>query len=156
MGRFTVLMFVLVPLLAQADEKSDRDDLKALETLSGTWVAVGGEAMGKEIPKEALPFQWKFEVTGKAVFKDRNKGDESPFTFTLDASKKPSTLDVTYRGTIAALKDVKQFGIFKVEKDTLSLCLTLPGATEKERPKSFDTKEGEVMLMRFERVKATQ
>lgn len=156
MGRFTVLIVVLVPLLAQADEKSDREDLKALEALTGTWVAVGGEAMGKEIPKDAIPFQWTFEATGKAVFKDRNKGDESPFTFILDASKKPSALDVTYRGTIATLKDIKQFGIFKVEKDTLSLCLTLPGAPEKERPKSFDTKEGKVMLMRFERGKANK
>jgi uncharacterized protein (TIGR03067 family) len=151
--RPVALFFALaMPLLAWADDKVTRADRKAL---SGTWVAVGGEAMGKEIPKDDLPFQWTFKVGGKAVFADRKRGGQSRYAYTIDASRKPKVIDITYEGPEAALKGVRQFGIYKIEKDKLTLCLTAePGATEKDRPKRFTTKEGKVFLMRFKRAKA--
>lgn len=151
---FRIMAFIVlwVPFLAWADENANLADLKAL---SGTWIAVGGEAMGNEIPKDQLPFQWTFEVTGKAVFANRKKGDESPFSFTIDASRKPKSVDVTYEGTMEAFKGLKQFGIYKIENGMLSLCLTMPGATEKDRPTTFSTKDAKVLLMRFERAKAS-
>lgn len=151
MRRIAVLGVLMAPFLAWGGEKATRADLKAL---SGTWVAAGGEGMGKEIPKGELPFQWTFGAGGKAVFADTKRGGESHYTFTLDASKKPKRIDVTYEGPVAAMKGEKQLGIYKMENDKLTLCLTFPGATEKDRPTGFTTKERKVLLMRFERAKA--
>jgi len=146
----TVILALAAPFLAGADDKAITADWKAMR---GTWVAVGGEARGKKITKDELPLQWTFEAGGKAVFANRTTGDESPFTYTIDPSKKPKAIDITYAGTLAALKSSKQFGIYKVEKDKLTLCLTMPGASEKGRPKEFDAKAGGVMLMTFDRAK---
>jgi uncharacterized protein (TIGR03067 family) len=161
MKRVAVAVLVLaVPIMAWADDKK-ADDKKAddeaaraeLKVLSGTWAAVGGEAQGVEIPKDELPFRWTFKAGGKSGFADRKRGAESPFAYTIDASKTPKVINFVYEGKIAALKDAKQYGIYKIEGGQLTICLTLPGATEKDRPKDFSTKEGRVMLIRFERAK---
>ena len=90
---------------------------------------------------------------GKAVFADLKHGGETPFAYTIDASKTPKVIDFVYEGPVAALKDARQYGIYKVEGGQLTICLTLSGATEKDRPTGFGTKEGRVMLMWFERAK---
>jgi uncharacterized protein (TIGR03067 family) len=151
MRRVAVLIALAVPVLVWADDKAIRAELEAL---SGMWAAVGGEAKGREITKDELPFQWTFEAGGKAVFADRKQGSESHYTYTIDSSKNPKVIDITYEGPVAALKGTRQFGIYKLEKDKLTLCLTSPKSTEKDRPKQFSTKEGRVLLMRLERAKA--
>jgi uncharacterized protein (TIGR03067 family) len=148
-----VFISMTVPFLAPADDQTTRAELEAL---SGTWVAVGGEAKGNKLTKDELPFAWTFRAGGKAVFANRKQGGESPYAYTIDATRKPKVIDLTYEGPVAALKGTKQFGIYKMENNELTMCLTLPGAAEKDRPKGFTTKEGKVMLMRFERSKADE
>jgi uncharacterized protein (TIGR03067 family) len=150
MRRMTMVLALVAPFLAEADDKAISAERKAM---IGTWVAVGGEAKGKKLTKDELPLQWTFRAGGKAVFANRTTGTESPFTYTIDPSKKPKAIDITYEGPIAALKNTKQFGIYKIEKDKLTISLTSPGATEKDRPKEFTTKTGGVLLMTFERAK---
>lgn len=151
--RATVMILLTVPLLATAHDKPMQADLKAL---AGTWMAIGGEAMGKEIPQGELTLQWTFEAAGKAALADRKQGNESPFTYTLDPAKEPRHITLTYVGPLKALKGSKQFGIYKIEKGTLFLCLSIPGATEKDRPTAFTSKGGKVMLMRLERAKVSK
>ena len=156
MRRVVVVVIALaVPFLGRADDKPTADEAARaeLKALSGTWVAAGGEAKGVEIPKDELPFRWTFQAGGKAVFADRKQGGESPFAYTIDESKTPRAIDFTYDGPVAALKGARQYGIYKVEGGQLTICLTLPGAAEKDRPTGFGTKEGRVLLMRFERAK---
>ena len=50
-------------------------------------------------------------------------------------------------------KGKKQFGIYKRDGDRWTVCMTAPGAEEKDRPKSFDTKGTPNVVFVFERVK---
>lgn len=64
---------------------------------------------------------------GKAVFADLKHGGETPFAYTIDASKTPKVIDFAYEGPVAALNDASQYGIYKVEGGQLTICLTLRG-----------------------------
>ncbi len=155
MRMWIAAVVLVVPFLAFADGRNPSDKFKAdLKTLSGSWDATGGAAMGKEIPKEELPFRWTFQAGGKASFADRKRNTESTYAYVIDPVKMPKAIELTYEGPVAALKGAVQLGIYKVEGDQLVLCLAFPAATEKDRPKEFDSKTGKVMLMRFARAKA--
>jgi hypothetical protein len=67
MRRIALTVLLLAAAAAIADEATSAD----LKALSGTWVAVSGEADGKEIPKAELAVQWTFKDGGKAVFAHR-------------------------------------------------------------------------------------
>jgi uncharacterized protein (TIGR03067 family) len=148
MRRIVLAAVLLVPGMTGADDEVNRAELKAL---CGTWVAVSGEGNGKAIPKEELPVQWTFKAEGKAVFAHRERGDEARYSYTIDPSKKPKTIDITYEEPSAALKNTKQFGIYKIEKSELTLCVTGIGTKEKDRPKDFTTKAEGVLLLKLER-----
>src|SRR5687768_17543176 len=105
MRRVVVVIIALaVPFLGRAADKPTADEAARVElkTLSGTWVAAGGEAKGVEIPKDDLPFRWTFQAGGKAVFAHRKQGIESTFAYTIDASKTPRAIEFTYEGPAAA------------------------------------------------------
>ena len=151
MRRVTAVVIALAtPFLAWADDTKPTADVKEL---SGTWVTVGGEAQGMEIPKDALPFRWTFRAGGKMTFADLKQGTESTAAFRIDASRTPREIDLTYEGPAEALKGLRQYGIYAIEDGKLTLCLTQPPATEADRPKEFGTKAGRVMVWRLERAK---
>jgi len=57
-------------------------------------------------------------------------------------------------GPAEELKGMKQFGIYKLEKGKLTLCLTgSPQATEKDRPKKFAIEDKDRILLELERPK---
>jgi uncharacterized protein (TIGR03067 family) len=69
-------------------------------------------------------------------------------TFTIDARKSPATLDFAADGTVG--KGLTIAGIYKVEGDTLTVCLAI-GDT---RPEKFESPAGaRVMLMTLKRAK---
>jgi uncharacterized protein (TIGR03067 family) len=138
------------PFLVGADGEKTRTALKGV---SGTWVVVGSEARGKKITNDELPWQWTFTADGKAVLTDRKKGDESHYTYTIDPSRQPRTIDLTYQGPSPALKNTRQLGIYKVEGNKLTICLSPPGAAEKDRPREFAARAEGSFLMRLERAK---
>jgi hypothetical protein len=76
------------------------------------------------------------------TFADQKQGTESTAAFTLDASRTPKEIDLTYEGPAEALKGLRQYGIYAIEDGKLTLCLTQPPATEEDRPKEFGTKAG--------------
>lgn len=141
---------LITPFLTGADGETSRTARKGL---SGKWVVVGSQARGKKITNDELPWQWTFTPEGKAVLTDRKKGDESHYTYTIDPSRQPQTIDITYQGPLPALKNTTQLGIYKIENDRLTICLGLPGAAEKDRPGAFDARAGGSFLMRLERAK---
>jgi uncharacterized protein (TIGR03067 family) len=60
-------------------------------------------------------------------------------TMSVDPRKDPKTIDNVHETGVH--KGKKQFGIDKLEGDKWIVCMTAPGAAEKDRPKSFDTKD---------------
>ena len=142
-----VLLVVTTPLFLNAGDDDVRKELKALQ---GKWKAVGLEAGGKPFPKEAvIDFTFIVGADGKSIGK-MAKG-EYQAKISVDPRKNPKTIDNVHE--TGAQKGNKQFGIYTLEGDKWTVCMTPPGAEESKRPKSFDTKDTGNVLFIFERVK---
>ena len=136
------------PLLFAADAGDDaRKELKALE---GKWKTVAMEAAGMQLPKDAvLDFSFVAAANGKATGK--TPGGEFQFTMTVDPKKKPKTIDVVHDS--GDNKGQRQYGIYKLEGDKFTVCMTPPGGAEGDRAKEFTSKDGGNVVFVFERVK---
>src|SRR5262245_6172152 len=130
-----VLVVLTTPLLVTADNDEVRKELKALE---GMWKAAALEVGGVPLPKEPVP-DFTFisgadgECTGKMV------KSEYRATISVDPKKNPKTMDNAHEA--GASKGKKQYGVYKLEGDKLTVCITAPGGAEADRPKDFNTKD---------------
>jgi uncharacterized protein (TIGR03067 family) len=102
-------------------------------TLVGQWTVETVVKGGRPSDDKDKDGGLDFTADGKAVLKDHGKNVAG--NYTSDAKKDPAELDITLeeRGMRITLK-----GIFKIEKDTLTLCLTFEG----DRPKGFESPDG--------------
>ena len=143
------MMAVLVVTLGVPSGRAD--DAKATpKALQGKWKLVGGERDGKAIPEgEVREGTVTFDKEGRVTASVTGYEMEGMVKF--DPTKKPHTLEVTH--TKGPDKDKKQFGIYKLEKNKLTVCVTPPGKAEEERPAGFTTKDSDNVLFVFERVK---
>jgi uncharacterized protein (TIGR03067 family) len=144
---FGVLLVLATPLLLCAGGDDVRKELKALE---GKWKAVALEAGGKPLPKEAVPdFMFIVGAGGKSIGKMSKAEYEAMMS--VDPKKDPKTIDNVHESGVH--KGKKQVGIYRLEGDKWTVCMTAPGAAEKDRPQSFDTKDTRNVVFIFERVK---
>lgn len=149
MHRTISYVFVLLAPIAllAADNDGARKELKALE---GKWKAVSMEAGGTVLPKESTPsFVFTVGPNGKSNAKTPQHDDQA--TISVDPAKSPRTIDNLHES--GASKGKKQYGIYKLEGDKWTVCMTKPGAEESDRPKSFSTKDTGNVLFIFERQK---
>jgi len=122
-------------------------ELKALE---GKWKAVAMEAGGKPFPKESvLDFTFIVAANGKAT--GQSPQGEYHATVTVDPRKSPKTIDNLHE--TGAQKGKNQYGIYKLEGDKWTVCMTRPGAAVGDRPKDFNTKDTANVVFFFERLK---
>ena len=136
-----VAAVVLLALVA-ATVRSEDDPKKAAESLQGEWKVVSFNKGGEELPKEELE-KTKFVFAGEKVTVTFNNRDEAA-TFTVDPKAKPLAIDIT-----PGKKEKLVKGIYKLEKDTLTICFGPDGA---DRPTEFKaTKKASLIVM--ERVK---
>ena len=143
-----VLIVLATPLLLTAgDDDEIRKELKAIQ---GTWKAVALEADGKPLPKEAVPdFTFIIGADGKSTGKMAKS--EYTSTITVNPKKDPKTIDNVHES--GAQKGKKQYGVYKLEGDKLTVCMTRPGVAEGDRPKDFTTKDSTNVVFVFERIK---
>jgi len=143
-----VLIVLSTTLLLAADPGDDvRNELKALQ---GKWKTVAVEALGKTFPKDSVPdFTFVVASDGKSTGK-RPKG-EFRFTMTVNPTKKPKAIENLHE--TGDQKGKKQYGIYKLEGDKFTVCMTRPGSAEGDRPKDFATKDTTNVVFVFERVK---
>ena len=127
------------------------DDAKALQ---GEWRVVAGEREGKKAPeKTVLAALGKLIVEGDEFTLSGKNERPAKYKIRLDPTKTPKAIDLTiqegkHKGTTVA-------GIYALEKDRLRLCLPFAGPDPSARPKDFETKEGDgVMMMTLERAKS--
>jgi uncharacterized protein (TIGR03067 family) len=143
------LTFVLASSRLLAADISDdvRSELKALQ---GEWKTVAVEAAGNALPKDAIPdFTFVIAADGKST--GRSPEGEYQATITVDPKKNPKSIDNLHES--GAQKGKKQYGIYKLESDKLTVCMTRPGVAEGDRPKDFGTKDTANVVFVFERLK---
>jgi uncharacterized protein (TIGR03067 family) len=112
--------------------------------LEGSWKATS-------IVKEAEPAEKgeaTFSFTGNTVrVTVPSGGKDQPAPFTLEPKANPATIDITEKRPGAKDRVIK--GIYKIEKDTLTICAALD---EGERPKDFKPAKTNIVIT-LERVK---
>jgi uncharacterized protein (TIGR03067 family) len=143
-----VLVVLTTPLLLAADAGGDvRKELKALQ---GKWKTVAMEAAGQSSPKDEIPaFTFVVAADGKST--GQTPQEEFRFTITVNPRNNPKTIENLHES--GEQKGKKQYGIYKLEGDKFTVCMTLPGSAEKDRPKDFTTKDTTNVVFVFERVK---
>lgn len=143
----SVLLVLATPLLLVAGGDDVRKELKALQ---GTWKAVALEAGGMPLPKELIPdFTYTIGADGKATGK-MAKGEYAA-TMIVNPKANPKTIDNVHES--GPQKGKKQYGLYKLEGDKWTVCMTRPGVAEADRPKDFATKDTANVVFVFERVK---
>jgi uncharacterized protein (TIGR03067 family) len=127
LSAFVLAMCPLVSTAQPADEKK-------ADPFQGTWEVVKLEQGGQDL-SEGLkdgPATLKF-VGNKYTFTAGEDVEEGTFKF--DAKAKTPTIDLTI--TEGRAKGKIQLGIYKLDGDTLKVCLGEEGG--KERPTKFST-----------------
>jgi uncharacterized protein (TIGR03067 family) len=117
------------------DEKSSADVLKALQ---GTWVSAN----------ENVELKWTFEgETLKATV----NGTDYTCKVKLDATAKPNaTADFLIDEGPEDAKGKTSKAIYKLDGEKLIICVSHPG---KDRPKQFESAEGEAYLFELKKEK---
>jgi uncharacterized protein (TIGR03067 family) len=142
------LIVLTTPVLLAVGGDDARKELKALE---GKWKTVAMEAAGKAFPKdEILDFTFVMAADGKSTGRTPQQG-EFRFAITVNPRKNPKTIDNVHE--TGEQKGKKQYGIYKLQGDKLTVCMTRPGSVEDDRPKDFATKDTTHVVFVFERVK---
>lgn len=137
-----VLLFVVgTPLHADDDPK------KALEGLQGEWKLVGLTKNGVPEPKNRLTTSSLTVSKSNITLNDGVNKPEG--TFTIDTKTNPPMIDIQLTANAGNASLGK--GIYKLEKDKLTICFSLNST---DRPKEFKSeKGGAVGMWVLERVK---
>jgi uncharacterized protein (TIGR03067 family) len=126
------------------------DDRAELKALQGKWKAVACEAGGEAFPKESLPdFSMVIGADGKTTC--RTPDGEYQVVLTINSTKNPKTLDTLHES--GPEKGKHQYGVYKLEGDKFTVCVTHSDLAESDRPKEFATKDTMNVLFVFERMK---
>jgi uncharacterized protein (TIGR03067 family) len=141
-GRSLLVAVVACGILGAGSQDANK---KALEQLEGVWLMEKGTQAGKPLPEEKVQGASMSFKGDKISVKGPNQNRNEEATFTIDASKKPATID------IMPPNDQQVRGIFQVEGDSLKLAFTRPG---NERPTEFAAPEGsQIVFIQLRRAK---
>jgi uncharacterized protein (TIGR03067 family) len=140
----TPSLFVGLALVVGAPTK--KEPAKEPPSIVGEWVPESAVRGGKpDNPPAGTSIT--FTSDGKAIMKEGGDRKPEEGTYKADPKKTPAEIDIA---PPAADKGPTILAIYKIEGDTLTVCLTLGG----ERPKEFASPPGsEVMLITCKRAK---
>jgi uncharacterized protein (TIGR03067 family) len=122
--------------VAAADDVSPADALKALK---GTWISEDG-----------IDSTWTFE--GETLKASVN-GMDYTCKVKADPKAKPMTLDLLIDEGPEDTKGKTSKCIYKFDGEKLVLCVSMPG---KDRPKEFETSEGDSYVFELKKEKAKE
>jgi uncharacterized protein (TIGR03067 family) len=121
-----------VVILIAAADATEEATKKELAKFKGTWNAVSDEREGMKAPETEVK---KVKVTFQEDKLIARQGDKTfEMKYTLDPSKNPKTIDVTYLD--GELKGESSQGIYSLDGDTLKICMH----RGTNRPTEFETK----------------
>jgi uncharacterized protein (TIGR03067 family) len=137
------VLFGLVLTVAAPDKDAAK---KESPSIVGEWDGEKSVRGGMERPIPDGGVKVTFTTDGKMLFKEGNK-DQETGSYKLDATKSPGEIDIT-----PPKEDGTLIGIFKIDGDTLTICLADKGSSD--RPTKFESLAGtNVMLVTLKRVK---
>lgn len=116
-------------------------------SIEGTYLIAGMEAGGEKIPNEFFtkgPEEERIvKITADKMI-GKKGGKDDPSTYKTDASKTPAHIDMVGKGFDG--KDEKVYGIYKLEGETLTICVVESDKAE-DRPKEFKTEKGKKAMI---------
>jgi uncharacterized protein (TIGR03067 family) len=114
---------------------ADREDVntKDRDAMQGDWACESLTRDGMALPDDDAQSFFR-TVKGDTYTVFRFRGRIGAGTFTLDATKTPREIDLVPEGP----KKVVIKGIYKIEKDVLTMCYAAPGG---KRPEAFAAKK---------------
>jgi uncharacterized protein (TIGR03067 family) len=133
--RWLVLGVLAAGTLAAEAAPQAEATRKDLEKLQGDWHALSWTQDGQELPEDdAQAFFRTIKGNRYTIYLFRKALSEG--TLTIDATKRPRTIDAVPAG--AALKGKAVLGIYEIAGGKLKLCMAAPG---KARPTDFSAKK---------------
>jgi uncharacterized protein (TIGR03067 family) len=145
MKRCVVVLVALVSLTAgAADDGKDKAIQQELEKLKGKWKQVSVEMNGQEKPVPTQAPAVVVTIDGDKWTSEGPVGKKDS-KFAIDPTQKPKAFDRIHKAKDGKGKDDVDKCIYKLEKDTLTICTARAGLlspSSDERPKEFKTAEG--------------
>ena len=137
-----VLFSVALAVAAPGDKEAPK---KETPTLVGEWDGEKAVKGGKERPVPEGGVTVIFKADGKVIFKEGNKPEEEG-SYKADAKKDPAEIE------LSPPRQRAQLGIYKIEGDTLTICLA--GKNSTDPPTKFESPEGtDFTLITLKRIK---
>jgi uncharacterized protein (TIGR03067 family) len=133
-----------------AADKSQEDAVKKeLKKFEGKWTLVSREINGKDaLGDEFKRFKIIYDDAGRVTV-EKDNAVIARATVTIDPTKKPATMDITYMQGDCKGKTYR--AIYKIADDTYTICLSPTG---RERPQDFASKpDSNVILETLKREK---
>lgn len=149
MNHRTRLLVVVLPVISFADGADGQSAGEELARHQGTWRVTSSIYEGEEASAEIVRSITRTVEQSHVVWKRDGKSFAGT-RIEFDPSRDPRTIDVIPDGG----KDRGQrvLGIYKLEKDRLTICMSAPG---KLRPTEFKAEKGSGWILRtFSREKA--
>lgn len=137
--RFGVVVLLLGVFIGACGKMEEKEPV-------GTWI---GQTAVRGWKGGGFRETWTFKDGSITV-----EGSDAGYTYQLDATKEPKQIDITMFHSAADSK--VRLGIYKIEKDTLTICQLGPtrAKADAKRPEEFDpTKRDDVVVLTFRRKK---
>ncbi len=134
------LLVLAVGLLLAADAKEDTAK-KELKKLEGTWQVVSMEMDGQKQSEDDAK-QYKIIIKGNKYTLKMQDNAINQGTFTIDATKKPKTIDI--KPTDGDNAGQTMLGIYEQDGDTQKTCYAQPG---QKRPTKFSSEGGNTLIV---------
>ena len=141
---FSTACVALLTLSLRADDKPTKQEPPAIV---GHWTVTEAHAGGKKVD---LRQDMVFKPNGKMNLIERATGKQSLFRYELDTKASPHRIALTYLGPEEKMRNLRQLGIWKFEKDSLTLLLGPPKSAEQPKEDTYPadfTKPGETEFL---------
>lgn len=146
MRRGAIVLMALVSLTAAADDETGNAIKQEMAKLQGKWKQVSVEVKGKKMPVPTDKGDVIVTIDGD-TWRVEGPDGTSESTFSIDPTRNPKAIDRFVKSKGENEAKIVHKSIYKLDKDTLSVCTGRKSDTSKERPKEFKTVDGRAIFV---------